>query len=63
MNIEKNSKVSVEMSGGSFAAEARITQGREHSELYDKVVAKNARFARYLGHTAREIPVIALRRA
>jgi len=63
LNIEKNSKVSVEMSGGSFAAEARITQGREHSELYDKVVAKNARFARYLIYTAREIPVIALRRA
>ena len=63
LNIEKNSKVSVEMSGGSFAAEARITQGREHSELYDKVVAQNARFARYLTYTAREIPVIALRRA
>ena len=63
MNIEKNSKVSVEMSGGSFAAEARITRGREQSELYDKVVAQNARFGRYLVHTAREIPVIALRRA
>lgn len=61
-NITNCPKVFVEVSGETFAAEARIAHGRERSELYDKVVEKNSRFARYRAYTDREIPVVALRR-
>lgn len=61
LNIEADPRVSVEAAGESFHAEARITKGRERAELYDKVVEKNPRFARYRAHTDREIPVVALR--
>ena len=62
LNITADSRVFVEVTGESFPAEARITEGRERAELYDKVVEKNARFARYPTYTDREIPVVALRR-
>ena len=62
LNIQVNPMVSVEMGGESFAAEARIAEGRERAELYDKVVEKNGRFANYPTYTDREIPVVTLRR-
>ena len=62
LNIATDPKVLVETPRGSFAAEARITRGQERAELYDKVAAKNPRFARYRDYTDREIPVVALRR-
>ena len=62
LNIVANPKVSVETPEGDFAAEARIAQGQERAELYDKVVEKNSRFARYRTYSSRQIPVIALRR-
>ncbi len=62
LNIATDPRVYVETPGGSLAAEARITRGQERAELYDKVAAKNPRFARYRDYTDREIPVVALRR-
>lgn len=63
LNIVADSRVSVETGGECFVAEARISRGRERSELFDKVVRENARFAGYRAYTDREIPVVALRRA
>lgn len=62
LNILADPRVSVETPMGNFTAKAHITRGRERAKLYDKVVGKNARFARYREHTNREIPVVVLRR-
>lgn len=63
LNIAADPFVVVETRGERFAAEARITQGEERAELYDKTAAANPRFSRYRAATNRRIPVIALRRA
>ena len=63
LNIAADPSVSVEISGERFAAEARITQGEERTELFDKVAAANSRFAAYGAGTDRHIPVVALSRA
>lgn len=47
LDITANPNVSVEVDGKSFAAQARITQDHERTELFDKVVERNARFANY----------------
>ena len=62
LNIANDPKVFVETPSGNFVAEARITQGQERAELYEKIVEKNARFGRYRDYADREIPVVALRR-
>ena len=61
LNIAADPNVSVETSGGRFAAEARITQGEERAAMFDKVAAVNSRFATYRASTNRQIPVVALR--
>ena len=60
LNITASPDVSVETSGGRFAAEARITQGEERTALFDKVAAANSRFAAYRASTDRQIPVVGL---
>ena len=60
LNITAGPNVSVETSGGRFAAEARITHGEERTALFDKVAAANSRFAAYRASTDRQIPVVAL---
>ena len=62
LNIVADPMVYVETPRGNYTAEARITQGQERAELYDKVVGKNKRFAKYRACSSRQIPVIALRR-
>ena len=63
LNIAADPAVIVETNGERFAAQARITQGEEWAALYDKTATANPRFARYRAGTARQIPVVALRRA
>ena len=63
LNIASDPNVSIETIGERFAAEARITQGEERTELFGKVVAANSRFAAYRASADRQIPVVALRRA
>lgn len=63
LNLAADPRVTVEAVGESFSAEARIAEGRERAELYEKVVEQNARFANYRVYTGREIPVVALRRS
>lgn len=62
LNAEADPNVLVEIQGGRFAAEARITQGEERAALYEQVTRANARFAGYAASTDRQIPVVALRR-
>ena len=62
LNAAANPSVTVETESGSFAAEARITQGEERAALFDKVIAASPRFAGYRAATDRQIPVVALTR-
>lgn len=61
-NIVADPRVHVEVKEDCFVAEARVTQGRERAELYNKVAETNVRFANYRAYTDREIPVVVLRR-
>lgn len=63
LNAAADPNVVVEIQGGSFAAEARITEGEERASLFEEVVKANARFAGYGASTDRQIPVVALRLA
>ena len=63
LNIAADPNVSVETNGEHFATQARITQGKERTALFDKVAAANSRFATYRAGTDRQIPVVALHRA
>ncbi len=63
LNVAADPGVTVETGGERFAAEARVTRGRERDALLDKVVASNPRFGTYRAATHRRIPVVALRRA
>ena len=63
LNASADPNVIVEIEGGRFAAQARITQGEERAALFGKVVGANGRFAGYGASTDRQIPVVALRLA
>ena len=63
LNAAASPSVTVENESGSFAAEARITQGEERAALFDKVTAASPRYAGYRAATDRQIPVVALTRA
>ena len=63
MNLAADPRVTVEITGERFPAEAHVTQGEERTALFDKVCAANSRFATYRAGADREIPVVALRRA
>ena len=62
LNTAADPNVSVEAKGETFAATARITQGEEHTALFNKVATASPRFARYRDAADRPIPVITLRR-
>ena len=62
LNAAADPNVTVEITGETFTATARITRGDERATLFDKVAASNPRFARYRAATHRQIPVVALRR-
>ena len=63
LNVSADPNVFVEIEGGRFAAEARITECEERAVLFKKVTGANARFAGYRASTDRQIPIVALRRA
>ncbi len=62
LNAADDPNVFVEIGGGRFAAEARITEGEERATLYEQVEGTNSRFVGYAASTERQIPVVALRR-
>lgn len=61
-NLAVDPRVTVEVTGERFAAEARITGGEERVALFEKVITVSPRFALYRDATHRDIPVVALRR-
>jgi len=63
-NIVANPRVTVEVDGARFEANARITEGDERRRLYDQHAELHDSFTEYEAKTGgRVIPVIVLRRA
>ena len=62
LNIAADPNVAVETDGDRHAAKARIARKEERTAMFDKVVEANPRFAAYRASTARQIPIVALRR-
>jgi deazaflavin-dependent oxidoreductase (nitroreductase family) len=61
-NIVANPRVTIELNGARFAADARIAEGNERRRLYDQHAELHDSFAAYEAKTGgRVIPVIALR--
>jgi deazaflavin-dependent oxidoreductase (nitroreductase family) len=62
-NIVANPRITVEVGGERFAADARIAEGEERDRLYDAQATLMPGFAEYQRKTTRRIPVIVLHRA
>ena len=63
-NIVANPRVTIEVDGAKFEANARITEGDERRRLYDQHAELHDSFTEYEAKTGgRVIPVIVLRRA
>jgi deazaflavin-dependent oxidoreductase (nitroreductase family) len=61
-NLVTHPKVTVEVNGEKFAANAHVVQGDEHDRLYSRHAEKNPAFLDYAKKTSRRIPVIVLER-
>jgi deazaflavin-dependent oxidoreductase (nitroreductase family) len=61
-NLVANPAVEVEVGTDRFAAQARVADEPERTELYAKVAAKHPMFAEYERKTSRTIPVVVLSR-
>lgn len=61
-NLVANPKVTVEVGGEQFTAQARVLGEPDRSRLYRKMAAKLPTFGEYERKTTRRIPVIALAR-
>ncbi len=61
-NLVANPDVSVEVGTEKFEALARVTDGSERTELFDKMSTLYPNFAEYQEKTTRVIPVISITR-
>jgi deazaflavin-dependent oxidoreductase (nitroreductase family) len=61
-NLVTNPQVRVEVGTEKFEALARVTEGSERQELFEKMSTKYPQFAEYQRNTTRVIPVITLTR-
>ena len=61
-NVVANPDVEVEVGTEKYAAKARVTEGKEHDELFAKQVALIPTFGEYQTKTSRVIPVVVLER-
>ena len=61
-NLVANPRVTVEVGGETFQADARVTDPDERRRLYDRHAAVFPGFRDYENKTARQIPVIVLKR-
>jgi deazaflavin-dependent oxidoreductase (nitroreductase family) len=59
-NLVANPEVTVERGTETYRARARVTEGREHDELYARQAARFPAFAEYRKKTSRVIPVVEL---
>jgi deazaflavin-dependent oxidoreductase (nitroreductase family) len=63
-NIQANPRVTVEVGGDTYVADATIlTEGPERQRLYDQQAALMPNFAEYQEKTSRVIPVVVLSKA
>ncbi len=62
-NLVAHPRVSVEVGGESFEADATVAEGEERDRLYANQVAVMPGFADYQAQTDRVIPVVVLTRA
>lgn len=60
LNLVANPKVTVEMSGETYEAIARVTEGEERDRLWASVLEMDPSYAEYEKRTDRIIPVIVL---
>jgi deazaflavin-dependent oxidoreductase (nitroreductase family) len=61
-NLVANPKVTVEIGGESFEANAVVPTGAERDRLYSQQAEQYPQFAEYQANTTRTIPVVALGR-
>ena len=61
-NLVANPRVTVELNGETFEADARVTDPEERRRLYDRHAEVYPGFVEYEARTSRVIPVIALTR-
>jgi deazaflavin-dependent oxidoreductase (nitroreductase family) len=62
-NLVANPKVTVEIGGESYEANAVVPTGAERDRLYSQQAEQLPQFAEYQANTTRTIPVVALERA
>jgi deazaflavin-dependent oxidoreductase (nitroreductase family) len=63
LNLEAKPEVRLQVKGDKFPARARTAQGEERAKLWPKMVEIYQPYADYQTKTAREIPVVVLKRA
>jgi deazaflavin-dependent oxidoreductase (nitroreductase family) len=61
-NLVANPRVTVELGGDTFQADARVTDPEERRRLYDRHAEVYPGFREYEAKTSRSIPVIVLKR-
>jgi deazaflavin-dependent oxidoreductase (nitroreductase family) len=63
LNLVAHPEARVQLKGMVFPVTATVATAEERARLWPQVVARNPQYARYQAGTAREIPVVLLRRA
>jgi deazaflavin-dependent oxidoreductase (nitroreductase family) len=61
-NLRANPRVTVEVLGEQFEAEARVADGEEYEQLFAAHAAKMPGFNDYRARTKRKLPVLVLKR-
>src|SRR5215218_5295000 len=61
-NLVAHPEVTVELGTERFPARARVTEGEEHTRLYDAMAAQMPFFADYQRKAERRIPLVVLER-
>src|SRR3954466_7949804 len=60
LNLRADPNGEIDAAGERMAVHARLVEGDEREQLWQRFVAANESYARYSGYTARELPVVAL---
>ncbi|GAA2586402.1 nitroreductase family deazaflavin-dependent oxidoreductase [Winogradskya consettensis] len=61
-NLVADPRLTVENGTDTYAATAEILRGQDRADLWDRVIAVAPGYADYQNRTAREIPLIVIRR-
>lgn len=60
LNLRADPNGEIDAAGDRLAVRARLVQGDEREQLWQRFVTANESYARYSGYTARQLPVVAL---